>query len=92
MHEERKLWSAYSGAISIFLNTSQHPQAVISILHLRHDPLSLEVPGTELMTYGDRTFLVVIAVKAWNQLLKKIPTVETADRFKADLKTHLFEL
>ena len=28
---------------------------------LRHDPLSLEVPGTELVTYGDRTFRVVAA-------------------------------
>ena len=58
---------------------------------LRHDPLSLEVPGTELMTYGDRTFRVV-AAKAWNQLPKKIQTAETVDRFKADLKTHLFKL
>ena len=58
---------------------------------LRHDPLSLEVPGTELVTYGDRTFRV-IAAKAWNQLPKKIRTAETVDRFKADLKTHLFKL
>ena len=28
---------------------------------LWHDPLSLEVPGTELVTYGDRTFRVVAA-------------------------------
>ena len=58
---------------------------------LRHDPLSLEVPGTELVTYGDRTFRVV-AAKAWNQLPKKIRTAKTVDRFKADLKTHLFKL
>ena len=58
---------------------------------LRHDPLSLEVSGTELMTYGDRTFHVV-AAKAWNQLPKKISTTETVDHFKAELKTHLFEL
>ena len=58
---------------------------------LRHDPLSLEVPGTELVTYGDRTFRVVVA-KAWNQLPKKIRTAETVDRFKTDLKTHLFKL
>ena len=58
---------------------------------LRHDPLSLEVPGTELVTYGDRTFHVV-AAKAWNQLPKKIRTAEIIDRFKADLKTHLFKL
>ena len=57
---------------------------------LPHDPLSLEVPGTELVTYGDRTFRVV-AAKAWNQL-KKIQTAESVDRFKADLKTHLFKL
>ena len=56
---------------------------------LRHDPLSLEVPGTELVTYGDRTFRVV-AAKAWNQLPKNIQTAKTVDRFKADLKTHLF--
>ena len=58
---------------------------------LRYDPLSLEVPGTELVTYGDRTFRVV-AAKAWNQLPKKIRTAETVDRFKAHLKTHLFKL
>ena len=58
---------------------------------LRHDPLSLEVPGTELVTYGDRTFRVV-AAKAWNQLPKNIRTAKTVDRFKADLKTHLFVL
>ena len=58
---------------------------------LRHDPLSLEVPATELVTYGDRTFHV-IAAKAWNQLPTKIRTAETVDCFKADLKTHLFEL
>ena len=58
---------------------------------LRHDPLSLEVPGTELVTYGDRTFRIV-AAKAWNQLSKNIRTAKTVDRFKADLKTHLFVL
>ena len=58
---------------------------------LRHDPLSLEVPGTELVMYGDRTFHIV-AAKAWNQLPKKIRTAETVDRFKTDLKTHLFKL
>ena len=57
---------------------------------LRHDPLSLEVPGTELVTYGDRTF--VVAAKAWNQLPKNIRTANPVDRFKADLKTHLFVL
>ena len=56
---------------------------------LRHNPLSLEVPGTELVMYGDRTFCVV-AAKAWNQLPKKIQTAKTVDRFIADLKTHLF--
>ena len=58
---------------------------------LRHDPLSLEVSGTELVTYGDRTFRVV-AAKAWTQLPKNIGTAKTVDRFKADLKTHLFKL
>ena len=58
---------------------------------LLHDPLSLEVLGTDLVTYGDRTFCVV-AAKAWNQLPKKIRTTKTVDRFKADLKTHLFKL
>ena len=57
---------------------------------LRHDPLSLEIPGTELVTYGDSTFRVA-AAKAWNQLPKKIRTAETVDHFKADLKTHLFK-
>ena len=58
---------------------------------LQHDPLSLEVPGTELVKYGDRTFRIV-AAKAWNLLPKKIRTAETVDRFKADLKTHFFKL
>ena len=58
---------------------------------LQDDPLSLEVPGTELVTYGDRTFHIV-AARAWNQLPKKIRTAKTVDHFKADLKTQLFEL
>ena len=58
---------------------------------LQHDPLSLEVPGTELMTHGDRTFHV-IAAKACNQLPKNIQTAKTVDCCNADLKTHLFEL
>jgi len=58
---------------------------------LRYDPLSLEVPGTELVTYGDRTFRAV-AAKAWNNLPKKIRAAKTIAHFKADLKTHLFKL
>ena len=46
--------------------------------------LSLEVCGTELVTYGDRTFHVV-AAKAWNQLTKNIRTAKTVDRFKPDI-------
>ena len=53
---------------------------------LRHDPtwpmpLSLEVPGSELVTYGDRTFRV-IAAKAWNQFPKKIQTAKTIQDFE----------
>ena len=58
---------------------------------LRHDPLSLEVPGTKLVTYGDRACRVV-AAKAWNQLPNNIRAAKTVDRFKADLKTYLFKL
>ena len=52
---------------------------------LRHDPMSLEVPGTELVTYGDRTFRVV-AVKAWNQLPKNIRTAKTVVALKLTSK------
>ena len=66
-------------------------RALLLVTLYHHIPLSLEVPGTELVTYGDRTFRVV-AAKAWNQLPKNIRTAKTVDRFKADLKTHLFVL
>ena len=58
---------------------------------LRHDPLSLEVPRTVRVTYGDRTFRAV-AAKAWNKLPRKIRAAETVDHFKAELKTYLFNL
>ena len=58
---------------------------------LRHDPLSLEVPGTVCVTYGDRTFRAV-AAKACNKLPRKIRAAETVDHFKAELKTYLFNL
>ena len=58
---------------------------------LRQEPLSLEVPGTELGMYSDRNFCAV-AVRAWNKLPKKIQTAKTVECFKMELKADLFEL
>ena len=56
---------------------------------VRHDLLSLEAPGTKLMTYGNCTFCAVAAID-WNKLLKKICTAKTVDGFKTALKPIFF--
>ena len=49
----------------------------------------LEVPRTNLKTYGDRAFSVQ-APKLWNSLPSPIREKPTRDSFKQTLKTHLF--
>ena len=49
------------------------------------------VPGTVHLICGDCT-LHAVAMKAWNKLPRKIWPAETVDHYKAEHKTHLFEL
>ena len=56
---------------------------------LRYDPLSLTVPNTNLIKYGDRSFRATAALE-WNKLPTKIRLARTVEQFKRELKTHLF--
>ena len=60
-------------------------------LNLRSaDLLSLKVPKTKLVTYGDRAFSVKAATE-WNKLPTEITSSKTVTSFKSLLKTHLFK-
>ena len=54
------------------------------------DPLRLDVPWTNLKTYGDRAFSV-FAANEWNDIPLKIRQAKSVDSFKTGLKTHLFK-
>ena len=56
---------------------------------LRYDSLSLTVPNTNLIKYGDRSFRATAALE-WNKLPTKIRLAKTVEQFKRELKTHLF--
>ena len=58
---------------------------------LRYDPLSLQRPETNLVTYGDRSFRATAALE-WNKLPTKIRSAKTIQQFKRELKTHLFNV
>ena len=49
----------------------------------------LEVPKTNLKTFGDRAFLNV-GPAVWNSLPDDLRCVSSVDTFKSKLKTHLF--
>ena len=53
------------------------------------DKMLLEVPRTNLITYGDRAFSVC-APKLWNSLPPHIKLSSSVDMFKRNLKTFLF--
>lgn len=54
------------------------------------DPLTLDIPKTKLVTYGDRAFSVKAAVE-WNKLPIEIRSSKSAKSFKKQLKTHMFK-
>jgi hypothetical protein len=54
------------------------------------DSLTLSVPRTTLVTYGDRAFSVVAAC-GWNKLPLQIRSAASVNSFKSKLKTHLFD-
>ena len=58
---------------------------------LRYDPMSLQVPRSNLKTYGERSFRKVAAVE-WNRLPLNIRMAKSLQSFKTALKTHLFKL
>ena len=65
-----------------FLHTSTRP----SISY----PLTLDIPKTKLVTYGDKSFSVK-ASQEWNKLPLKIRSSTSINSFKSQLKTNLFK-
>lgn len=56
----------------------------------QNDRLTLVVPRSRTVTYGDRAFMTA-APKLWNALPKSLKSCETLTVFKRALKTHLFK-
>ena len=54
---------------------------------LLHDPLSLTLTSTNLITYGDRSFRATATLEL-TKLPTKIWPVRTVEQFKRELKTH----
>ena len=54
------------------------------------DTLTLDIPKTKLITYGDKSFSVK-ASEEWNKLSWKIRSSESINSFKSQLKTKLFK-
>ena len=54
------------------------------------DSLTLDIPKTKLVTYGDKAFSVKAAVE-WNKLPWEIRSSESVNSFKSKLKTKLFK-
>ena len=53
--------------------------------------LLLDIPKTKTKTWGERAFSVA-GPRLWNSLPLHLRSAESVDKFKADLKTHLFEI
>ena len=53
------------------------------------DPLTLVIPRTNLVNYGDKAFSVKAAVE-WNKLPLAIRSASPVNSFKSQLKTKLF--
>lgn len=54
------------------------------------DPLTLDIPKTNLATYGDKAFSVKAAVE-WNKLPLDTRSSQSVNSFKTKLKTKLFK-
>ena len=73
------------------------PQYIMDVLSLTDDRLRshsnclLDIPSTNLVRSGDRTFASA-APKLWNNLPRKIRLCKSLTSFKGKLKTHLFRL
>lgn len=82
-------WKALHGEAPVYIKEMllpvQHQRQLRSSAHCL-----LEVPRTNLKTYGDRAFSVQ-APKLWNSLPSHIRDKTTRDSFKHALKTHLFQ-
>jgi hypothetical protein len=61
-------------------------------LNLRssENTLTLNIPRTKLVTYGDKAFSVIAAVE-WNKLPPWIQSSESTKSFKSRLKTRMFD-
>ena len=51
----------------------------------------LDIPKTNLKSYGDRAFCAV-APTLWNKLPANMRHLKSLEPFKKELKTHLFKL
>ena len=81
-------WKSLNGEAPTYLRDLLKPKQFTRQLRSSSDSL-LEVPRTNLKTYGDRAFSVQ-APKLWNALPSFIRLQTTRDSFKRALKTHLF--
>ena len=76
----------------------QSPVYIKELLHVykprrelrpQNSPLTLKVPKSRTVSYGDRSF-AIIAPKLWNALPPGVRECTTLFAFKKSLKTHLF--
>ena len=83
-------WKALHSEAPTYIQDMLTPKKHTRQLRSTSD-LLLEVPRTNLKTYGDRAF-AVYAPKLWNALPSFLKECETKDSFKTALKTYLFHL
>ena len=81
-------WKALNGQAPGYLASLLTPKHHARELRSSSHQL-LEIPRTNLKTYGDRAFCVV-APKLWNCLPESLKCIKSRDSFKSALKTHLF--
>lgn len=82
-------WKALNGEAPSYIRDMLRTKEQVRQLRSSHNS-QLEVPRTNLKTYGDRAFSVQ-APKLWNSLPNSIKLMKTRDSFKKALKTHLFQ-